>query len=793
MALSGEEIPRVALKSRTPSDLSLLQAGSNYDASRASAHWLRTEDSARESGHASVPIPGHAPLLGTGILSTAIASRPEQRPNHPISGASRPPTRPLATSVADVRVHGCFRCGGPHFAKDKFTGFVCKGTPSIQISGERPISADAKAIAPAGRNREGQNQPSGQTIRADSVSQPSAAPTSSTPAVEANAVAPLASDGSTVASTSAQAAAETKIDSNRPLMLRQEAAAATTQTNEYKRIFGTKDPIALLQEQNWSLRVRLVDVLQRFEQQNLLVAELQRTMERQAAEIAQLSAQIQDHQDWMNEEDDLSVATEESNLSVRKIVYRLWNISQIHDGCICKLQEKAGIPLVSERCCDPAKPSRFDFERLRDGFPQQQKAKQQPAPALKPATATVIEKQEQSEKSGVRETETSRLEPAANASAVAAPESVALKPHGSSPKLPGTGLSSTKAAAQSKSDQSSGRAESETKAGLSATAEPSANQVMQSKEQNTAGASQRQPGGNLAAVARAQEALNPDGSNPKLPSTAPRCEPAAMSQTADQTDIRAETGHGDSKTAEHSRVQQPPAPTAATAKSRAMFSGLSAGFLKSRTLNSGVTSNVTNASSEHNTLLRLATPSAQVQEALKQSGRDPKLPGTACSEVADVRQQEKLRPETSTPSPPEAKCAASPAVAPPSQQQQSAPQPVQQGGNPTKSSTESQEKQSSSPQPDNPTLAALRQPEALDPTGSTPKLPDDAPAGHGVAAEKSQSETGVTASAKPPKGKHAATPTPRSGCHAMLRRSQSRHKRTRARIGSSKASLRGKP
>ena len=376
---------------------------------------------------------------------------------------------------------------------------------------------------------------------------------------------------------------------------------------------------------------------------------------------------------------------------------------------------------------------------------------------------------------------------------MAAPESVALKPHGSSPKLPGTGLSSTSAAAESKSNQSSGKAESETKAGPSAIAEPSVNQLMQSKEQNNAGASQRQPGGNLAAVAWAQEALNPDGSNPELPSTAPHCEPAAMSQTADRIGFRAETGHGGDKAAEPSRVQQPPAPTAATAKSSGMFSGLSAGFLKSRTLNSGVTSNVTNASSEHKTQLRLPTPSTPVQKALKQSGSNPKLPGIACSEVADVRQQQEMRLETSIPSTPEAKCAASPAAAPPSQQQQSAPQPVQQGGNPMTSPTESQEKQSSSPQPENPTLAILRQPEALDPNGSTPKLPDDAPAGHGVAAEKSKSETGVVASANTPKSKHAAAPTPRSGCHAMLRRSQSRLKRTRARIGSSRMSLRGKP
>ena len=75
MALSGEGIPRLALKSRTPSGLPSLPADSNYDASRASAHWLRTEDPARKSGHASVLIPGHAPLLGTGNLSTAIASR----------------------------------------------------------------------------------------------------------------------------------------------------------------------------------------------------------------------------------------------------------------------------------------------------------------------------------------------------------------------------------------------------------------------------------------------------------------------------------------------------------------------------------------------------------------------------------------------------------------------------------------------------------------------------------------------------------------------------------------------
>jgi hypothetical protein len=723
-----------------------------------------------------------------------------QRPNQPVSRANRPPTRALATSLSEVRLHGCFRCGGPHFAKDKFSGFVCEERPkAIQNPTSRPNSADVKAVASSEQLncalRGTANQATVQARSADSLSQlNNAAPLSSCAPQPASATAQTNSS-SMPAAADQQAAGEQKIDSNRPLMLRQEAAAATTQTNESKRIFGTKDPIALLQEQNWALRVRLVDVLERFEQQNSLVVELQRTTERQAAEIAQIKRKVDWHDEWLDNEEYNIEDREERDLSVRKIVQRLWTQSLRYFDCISELQHKAGLPDLFEFCRDPAAPSRPDFERLRHGFPQRQKAKQQPAPAPKPTSETVTEKQEQSLKSEVKDTETSRLEPAANATAVAAPESVALNPHGSSPKLPGTGLSSTSAAAQSKRDQSSGNAESATKAGLSATTEPNATQLMQSKEQSTAGASLRQPGGNLAGVARTQEALNPDGSNPKLPSTAPHCEPAAMSQTADQTGIRAETGHGDSKTAEHSRVQQPPAPTAATAKSRAMFSGLSAGFLKSRTLNSGTTTtNVTNASSEHKTQLRLATPSTPVQEALKQSGRDPKLPGTVCSEVADVRQQEKLRPETSTPFPPEAKCAASPAVAPTSQQQQSASQPVLQGGNPTKSSTESQEKQSSSPQPENPTLAVLRQPEALDPTGSTPKLPDDAPAGHRVAAEKSQSETGVDASAKTLKSKHAAAPTPRSGCHAMLRRSQSRHhKRTRARIGSSKASLRGKP
>jgi hypothetical protein len=224
-----------------------------------------------------------------------------------------------------------------------------------------------------------------------------------------------------------------------------------------------------------------------------------------------------------------------------------------------------------------------------------------------------------------------------------------------------------------------------------------------------------------------------------------------------------------------------------------MFSGLSAGFLNRRNQPSGSTSNVNTASSERKAQLHPTTPSAPVSEALKQCGRDPKLPGTQRSVVTVVDQQLQSNPEPCVSSTAETKSVASQMEG--VQQQQSRAQPSQQQSDQQEKSTreQSQEKQQSSqPQPEIKTLAVMRQPEALNPTGSSPKLPGDADAGHTAAAEKSKSSTGVVPSKSTPQSKQPATCAPQSGCQMPLRRSQ-RKKRIRSRADSARAGLRSKP
>lgn len=62
-----------------------------------------------------------------------------------------PPAREQARSVEDVKKLGCFACGGPHFKKNKKTGWICKGPRASQPEAPKlvnPPPVQARPIIP---------------------------------------------------------------------------------------------------------------------------------------------------------------------------------------------------------------------------------------------------------------------------------------------------------------------------------------------------------------------------------------------------------------------------------------------------------------------------------------------------------------------------------------------------------------------------------------------------------------------------------------------------------------------